>query len=216
MPPVIEVRQLKVQFNGETVLDDFSLTVEPGQKVTISGRSGSGKSTILRCILGFVTPHSGEVFIEGDPLSGKNVWNLRRKMAYVAQEPQLGEGTAEEILKMPFRYRANAQLKHNLDKLPDYMVQFGLQKKLLQEDVADISGGEKQRIAIISALTLDRRIFLLDEATSALDPESREIVIKYFCGRDDLTVLAVSHEQDLTCFSDQVIRLSSLAAGVGP
>ncbi|MBU1650700.1 ATP-binding cassette domain-containing protein, partial [bacterium] len=113
MPSLIDIKNLTVQFNGTSVLQNFSLAVEAGQKVTISGRSGSGKSTILRCILGFVNPTSGEVSIDGEALSSGSVWKLRRKLAYVAQEPQLGEGTTEEIMQQPFQYKANSHLKQD-------------------------------------------------------------------------------------------------------
>ncbi len=209
--PAIQLDAVTVRFNDKTVLERFSMSVEPGQKVTLTGRSGAGKSTVLRCILGFVVPDEGVITVGGERLTGATVWKIRRRLAYVAQEPLLGSGTVNEILKRPFSYKANVHLRDNLSRLPELFDRFCLEKRLLDENVNRLSGGEKQRVAIISALLLDRSIFLLDEVTSALDPESRQIVVDYFCSNGAYTVVSVSHEAERSCFTDQIIVLTGQA-----
>lgn len=203
----IELKDVTVLFAGRTVLDGFSISLPPGAKALLTGPSGSGKSTVLRCLLGFVTPQSGSVHIQGEPMTADTVWSLRRHVAYVGQEPDLGRGRVTEILEQPFHFRANAALRDNLQHVPELFERFGLDQHLLEKEAPDLSGGEKQRVALIGALLLDRHIFLLDEATSALDPVSRDAVVDYFRARDDITALFVAHDSDVFSFVDQVVSV---------
>lgn len=203
----IEIKDATVRFAGRTVLAGFSISLRPGAKALLTGPSGSGKSTVLRCLLGFVTPETGSVHIQGTPLTPETVWSLRRHLAYVGQEPDLGPGTVSQILERPFHYRANAALKDNVQRVPALFERFRLDLHLLEKEAGDLSGGEKQRVALIAALLLDRRIFLLDEVTSALDPASRDAVIDHFRSRDDLTALFVAHDSDIFSFVDQVVSV---------
>lgn len=189
------------------VLRGFSLALGPGEKALLTGPSGCGKSTVLRCFLGFVVPEAGSVHIEDKELTPVSVWPLRRRIAYVAQEPDLGTGTAMEALERPFHYRANAALRGNLDRVLEWFERFRLGRDLLRKDVGDLSGGEKQRIALISAILLDRPVFLLDEITSALDRASQQAVSDYFRGREDATVLVVAHDPEAFSFVPRVIEL---------
>ncbi|TKJ39103.1 ABC transporter ATP-binding protein [candidate division LCP-89 bacterium B3_LCP] len=208
MPPAIQIDNLTVQFDGKIVLSDFALHLEPGEKITLTGRSGSGKSTLLKSILGFVVPERGSIHIGGRELTGSSVWELRTHMAYVAQEPLLGSGTVSEILQRPFSYRTNADKCDNLSRIPNLFDRLLLPRDLLDQDVSLVSGGEKQRIAIISADLLDRRIYLLDEASSALDEDSKHAVNEFFIERLDLSVLSVSHDPENFFCRDRVVTLN--------
>ena len=203
----LELRNVTVRFDGQAVLLDFSMSLKRGEKALLTGPSGCGKSTVLRCLLGFVAPEAGAVHIHGTPLDAHSIWTLRRHLAYVGQEPELGAGTVNEILERPFHFRANAPLRENLRRVPQLCEQFGLAPALLNKEPGDLSGGEKQRIALISALLLDRRIFLLDEVTSALDRASKNIVLDYFQSRDDITALFVAHDSEWFSFANQVIEM---------
>ncbi len=206
-PNVLEARDVTVRFNGQTVLRDFSLSIQAGRKAVLTGPSGCGKSTVLRCLLGFVVPESGTVLISDTPLTAETVWTLRQRLAYVGQEPDLGGGLVRHVLERPFYYRANAGLRENLQLADDLFETFGLASSLLDKEAGDLSGGEKQRVALVSTLLLDRRIFLLDEITSALDPASKDAVADYFRRRDDVTALFVAHDTERFSFADQVLSL---------
>ncbi|NLZ07056.1 MAG: ABC transporter ATP-binding protein [Phycisphaerae bacterium] len=207
-PDALGIDRLTVRMDGQTVLKDFSLSLQAGRKALLTGPSGCGKSTVLRCLLGFVTPETGSVRIGGEPLTAETVWRLRRHMAYVGQEPDLGVGVVRHILEQPFHYRANAALRGNLGRVPDLFDAFGLARTLLDKSIGDLSGGEKQRVALICALLLDREIFLLDEVTSALDPASKRRVLGYFQSRAEATALFVAHDAEWFSFVDQVIEVS--------
>ena len=192
---------------GRWFCEDFSLSLGPGEKVLLTGPSGCGKSTVLRCFLGFVVPDAGSVSIDDTEMTADTVWRLRQHVAYVAQEPDLGTGTAAQAIERPFHYRANAGLRRNLERIPELFERFHLGRELLHKDVGALSGGEKQRIALVSAILLDRRIFLLDEVTSALDRVSKQAVADYFRSREDATMLIVAHDPEVFSFVREVIEL---------
>ena len=203
----INIKDLSISFEGQKIIETFSLHLAYGEKVTLTGRSGSGKSTILRCLQGFIQPEAGFISIGGKPLTPDTVWEMRASMAYVAQEPDLGTGNVREIIERPFTYRANHSLKANLSRLPEYFGIFNLHLDLLNKDITLLSGGEKQRVAFICAILLDRRIFLLDEVASALDQANYQAVAKFIISRRELTVLSATHEPAEYDFSDRVVEL---------
>ncbi len=211
----LEAKDVTVSFNGQMVLHNFSMALRAAEKAVLTGPSGCGKSTVLRCLLGFVAPASGLVAIAGTPLTAENVWTLRRRVAYVGQEPELGDGLVREALERPFHYHANAALKENLRQAPELFETFGLAPSLLDKETGDLSGGEKQRVALISALLLDRRIFLLDEITSALDIASKDAVADYFRGRNDVAALFVAHDTERFAFAEKVVTLPQVGSSRG-
>ncbi len=205
---IIEVESLRVRYDGRWVLRDLDLQMAPGEKVTMTGPSGSGKSTVLRCLLGLVVPEGGSVRVLGQPVNGRHVWQVRRGVSYVPQEPQIASGTVREVLELPFSYRANAALRENLKRLGELMERFYMPRELLDKETSSLSGGEKQRVALISAIMLDRPILLLDEASSALDAKSKQAVAEFLRPADELTVLSVSHDKEWLDFSNRSVDLA--------
>jgi ABC-type bacteriocin/lantibiotic exporter with double-glycine peptidase domain len=209
----LRAENLSLAFDGRTLLEGFSLEVSSGQKVFMTGPSGCGKSTILKCFLGLAMSRTGSITIAGQALTPTTVWSLRRQIAYVGQEPDLGRGTVRQVVERPFHYRANAHLLDNLDRLTELMDLFGLACDLPEKNVAKLSGGEKQRIALILAIMLDRPILLLDEPTSALDLRTRKTLGRYLQSQTKLTVLAVAHDTGSFTFADKIVRLRGLEQG---
>ena len=210
--PAVDIRGLTIRFGGTALFEDLSLTVDRGEKLALSGPSGSGKTSVLRCIMGFLTPSSGTISVFGRELSEKSVWDIRRDTAHVAQEPELGDGTVEEILERPFSYRANRHLKHNLVKVPDLCELLLLPPSILDSSMTDLSGGEKQRVALISALLLQRPLLLLDEASSALDKDATRAVQHLLASLEDVSILSISHDDSWSSFSDRVVTLPARGA----
>jgi ABC-type iron transport system FetAB ATPase subunit len=205
--PAIKIDNLTVKYDGRAVVEHFSLGLASGDRVTLTGRSGSGKSTILRSILGFTVPDGGSIIIEGEPVTGESIWKLRTRLAYVAQEQDLGTGQVRQVLERPFAYHANARLWDNLSRVPELFHRFMLPVEMLDMDIVALSGGERQRVAIVSAILLCRPIFLLDEASSALDKTVRQAVAEFFRSQDGLTVLSVAHDPEGFSFSDSIVEL---------
>jgi putative ABC transport system ATP-binding protein len=206
----IQLNKLNIAFDGHPVLQDLSLNVFAGDKVTLTGPSGSGKSTVLRCILGLVMPDSGTITILGEPVTRHNIWQKRRHIAYVAQEPDLGAGSVKEVIETPFTFRANAGLRDNLARLPEIMERFNLPQPLLDKQINRLSGGEKQRIALVIAILLDRAIVLLDEASSALDTKNKQAVAAYFKQAENTTVLSVAHDTEWMEFATRVVDMKAI------
>jgi ABC-type iron transport system FetAB ATPase subunit len=206
----VQLNKLNVAFDGQPVLKNLSLSVHHGDKVTLTGPSGSGKSTVLRCILGLVMPDSGTITIFGEPVTRHNIWQKRRDIAYVAQEPDLGTGSVKEVIETPFFFRANAGLRDSLDRLPEIMERFNLPQPLLEKQITRLSGGEKQRIALVIAILLDRPIVLLDEASSALDTKNKQAVTEYLRQADSTTVLSVAHDTEWLEFATRVVDMKEI------
>lgn len=160
-------------------LEDFSLSVEPGETVAIVGPSGAGKSTLFLLAERFYDPHAGTVRIDGVPLPQADPAEVRARMALVPQEGVLFAASARDNLRYGNWGASDAQIWEAaeaanaatfLKELPQGLDTF------LGEDGARLSGGQRQRIAIARALLRDAPILLLDEATSALDAESERLV----------------------------------------
>lgn len=196
-----------VRFAEKTVFSDFSLNVRHGEKVVLQGRSGLGKSTLFRLLLGFERPESGTVSFDGRNIDGSSIWDVRKKIAYVCQDTDIGEGTVSDIIDQAFSFRSNCRNGYSKENLAALMERFLLDTALLDEDFSKLSGGEKQRVAIIISILLDRKVFLLDEVTAALDNGMKDAVISFFLDHADWTVLAISHDRE---WHDRDVRLVNL------
>lgn len=211
----IKIEDLRLTARGKLLLDGFSLELAPEEKCTITGPSGGGKSTLLRCLLGFAAPAAGRVEVEGKRLDVRSVWRLRRRIAWVAQEPELGEGTAREAIERPFSYKANRAIRGNLERTSELAKRFLLDAGVFDQPVSRLSGGEKQRVALIVALLLDRPILLLDEASSALDAESRAAVRDYLAGLERTTILSVAHDPQNFALGSRLVELPAAGGAHG-
>lgn len=188
---MIEFKNVHLSFNGKSIIEDFSLKINHGEKVVISGKSGCGKSSLLALVLGFVQPFSGQIYIEGKLLDENSVWVVRKRISYIDQSVSLGSGKVQRLFADILSLRANTTLDFNTNEL---LTLFDLSKDLLFKDIQELSGGEKQRIAIIIAILLNRDVFFLDEVTASLDTHLKERVADYFLNRTDSTCLIVSHD----------------------
>ena len=160
-------------------LDDFSLTIEPGETVAIVGPSGAGKSTLFQLAERFYDPQAGTIKFDGVPITAVDPAELRRRMALVPQEGVLFAASARDNLRYGdwaasdeaiWEAARAANAETFLRELPDGLDTY------LGESGARLSGGQRQRIAIARAVLRDAPVLLLDEATSALDAESERLV----------------------------------------
>ncbi|WP_374975768.1 ABC transporter ATP-binding protein [Microbacterium trichothecenolyticum] len=190
---------------------DISLDITPGETVAFVGSSGSGKSTMLNLVLGFVRPTSGRILLDGVDMQALDLRTVRQSVSVVPQESVLFEGTIRENIAYGLddvsddRLHAalrDANAAEFVDRLPDGW------DTVVGERGARLSGGQRQRLAIARALVRDPRILLLDEATSALDPESEELVKealnRLMKGR---TTLVVAHRLSTIRQADRIVVL---------
>jgi len=191
---MIKFENVEVKFNDNYLLKDLNFTIEKGDKFLIYGQSGIGKTTIFRLLLGFEFPQQGNIYFEEKTLDVNTIWDIRKRVAYVSQNLDIGSGSVSRIIQHAFSYKSNTHLTFSEERLRELLSFFRLKENILSEDFEKLSGGEKQRIAIIIAVLLRRDIFLLDEATSSLDIELKNKVIKHFIEKREWTVLAISHD----------------------
>ncbi|MBN2621474.1 ATP-binding cassette domain-containing protein [candidate division WOR-3 bacterium] len=194
--PLIHFDNVTIRFTNGTTIENISFKVSMGEKFLIYGKSGIGKTTFFRLLLGFEKAHCGHIFFNGEPVNEHTVWTVRKNIAYVSQDLDIGSGPVRSMIKSFFSYAHTKVHAYNDATIEELFAFFDLPLKILQEDYAKLSGGEKQRIALIVVLLLKRDIFLLDEATSSLDRELKLRVIEFFTSRPEWTVLTISHDQD--------------------
>ncbi len=207
--PILEIQSLGLQIGSRLLFQHLTFSLSRGEKIALTGKSGSGKSSLLQCILGFHNPVSGRIFIQGQELNFRSAWSLRKLIGYVPQEPDLGEETARDFIQKPFAYRANQDLVWDEDRLQVLCQTFHLDPGLLIQSSKKLSGGEKQRIALISALLLERQLYLLDEITSALDQDSRAAVVGYLAGQKSLSAVIVAHDHTLRELCDRMYTIGT-------
>ncbi len=192
---MIQFKHITKQFSDNFVLQDFNLDIQKNEKIIIRGRSGIGKSTIFKLLLGFVKPDKGEIVFEGKALNEKTIWEFRKKIVYISQDLTIGTGKVHQLFKDTLSLKTNAERKkESLKTVNELLSQFELNEAILDMDLEELSGGEKQRVAIINGLLLKRTIFLLDEVTSALDKSLKKKVSDFFYLHPNFTVLSISHD----------------------
>ena len=183
------------KFSAQFVLQNFSTEILECDKVLISGPSGIGKTTLFRMLLGFENPDMGSIYFENRCLDDLQVWELRRRVAYVSQDLNIGTGSVNAFFEETMSLKANILHRINFDTdLTNYLDYFELPQSILSKNIEDLSGGEKQRVAIINALLLKRKIFFLDEITSALDAKLKAKTLDYFFENPEFTILSISHD----------------------
>ena len=199
MADMIEIKHLNKYFGDLHVLKDINLTVKRGEKLVMIGPSGSGKSTLIRCVDYLEEPTSGEVVIDGTPLTKKNHLEMARKYSSmvfqqfnlfahmtVLQNVMLGPVDVLGVSKEEARERAMDLLSRvgvaeQADKVP-----------------AQLSGGQQQRVAIARSLAMQPKAMLFDEPTSALDPEMINEVLEVMVrlAQQGMTMIVITHEMN--------------------
>ncbi|MBQ4495078.1 MAG: ATP-binding cassette domain-containing protein [Selenomonadaceae bacterium] len=213
---IIEVRGLKISFGALEVLRGIDLTVEAGERITIIGGSGCGKSVFLRCLELLETPDAGQIFIDGEELTAPNI-NIdliRRKMGMVWQRFNLFThmNVMENLTVAPIKLLGMTKDEAR-QKALDLLGQVGLTSKA-DSYPEFLSGGQQQRIAICRCLMMNPKVILFDEPTSALDPTmvGEVLAVIRMLAKRDLTMLIVTHEMN---FARQVSdRILFFADGV--
>ena len=197
MANMIEIRGLNKYFGDLHVLKDIDLTVKEGEKLVIIGPSGSGKSTLIRCVDYLEEPTSGEVIIDGTPLTKKNHLEMARTYSsMVFQQFNLNPNMTVlgNLTLAPIKLQKKSKVKAT-EAAMAALKRVGLAHKA-GEYPQNLSGGQQQRVAIARALCTKQPIILFDEPTSALDPEMVQEVLDVMIelAQENITMICVTHE----------------------
>ena len=198
MPPIVKVESISKSFGATRVLEGVSFNVDKGAVVAIIGRSGSGKSTALRCIDRLETVNEGRIEVCGHDITSPklDLHQLRRDVGIVFQSYNLfPHMTVEQNIMLAPRLvlkHKRAELRDNADAV---LAQVGLADKA-QSYPSQLSGGQQQRVAIARSLAMSPKLMLFDEVTSALDPELTGEVLRVMekLAEGGMTMILVTHE----------------------
>ena len=211
MKSIIDVKNLSFRYKESQEyydVKDITFHVRRGEWLSIVGHNGSGKSTTVRLIDGLLEAESGEIVIDGQRLIEENVWNIRRQIGMVFQNPdnQFVGATVEDDVAFGLENQglSRQEMKKRVEEALDLVGMLDFKKR----EPARLSGGQKQRVAIAGVVALRPAILILDEATSMLDPEGRRELIETVKGirKDyDMTVISITHDLEEVAMSDRVL-----------
>lgn len=203
---LIELKQVAYRAGDQEILQAVSFAVEEGDYLTLTGPSGSGKSTTLKLIAGLISLNKGEIFYKGQNLDNLDLVQYRRQVSYCFQQPTLFDETVRDNLSLLFAIR-----KQDFDekRAQEALEQVALPADYLDKKITTLSGGEKQRVALIRNLLFRPEVLLLDEVTTGLDEESKQIVHQLIARvhQEGTTIVQVTHDQEELAASKQLLHM---------
>ncbi len=210
----IVVKDLHKSFGQQTVLDGVNLQVAQGETVAVLGKSGSGKSVLLKLIIGLQTPDSGSVRLHGQEIHGLEVKQLnevRKKIGFLFQQAALYDSlTLEQNVEFPLDRHASMSPNERRKRARELLANMGMEKDL-EKLPSQISGGMQKRVGLARALALDPDVVLFDEPTAGLDPiTAAEIgqMISQLKEQRKMSAVVVTHDiQRAKGFADRLVLL---------
>lgn len=197
---MVALRDVVMEFENKKILDDLSLDVEPQERLVIMGQSGSGKSTILRLILGILHPNAGEVFFkqfEVTRLKRRKLQQVRRQIGMVYQySALLSSRNVRDNVALPLEELSEKSSKE-IDKVVDEKLDLVGMKDAKELMPSELSGGMKKRVSLARALTMEPELVLFDEPTAGLDPVIASVIDELIISLTEnakVTSIIVTHE----------------------
>ena len=191
---IFELDNLGFVSPEKMILEGISLSIKEGEHLTITGPSGSGKSSLLKLLAALVSPSSGLIFYQGQDLGDLDPVAYRREVSYCFQQPVLFGQTVRDNVAFPFEIR---QIPFDQERVLTALARLNLGPEFLEKPIKDLSGGEKQRVALVRNLLFEPKVLLLDEVSSGLD-EKTKILLRTFLNdlhQEGVTLIEVTHDQ---------------------
>lgn len=191
---LLKLENIGYTYQNTQILDGINLEIKEGECISVIGSSGSGKSTLLKLCSDLIMPTVGSVLYKGKDYKGYEPTVLRKEIGYCVQTPYLFGETVKENLYFPFVIRGE---RVEDDKINELMKTFKLEESYLGKSIHNLSGGEKQRIALIRSLIFPPKVLLLDEVTASLDQENTSVVEAFVkkLNASGITILWVTHNE---------------------
>ncbi|MCF7924138.1 MAG: energy-coupling factor transporter ATPase [Candidatus Izimaplasma sp.] len=208
----IDVKGLNYSYTKKKkVLKDINFTINKGDWVAVLGHNGSGKSTLAKALVGLIEPSVGSVEVDGLELNQDTVYEIRKKIGIVFQNPDnqfVGVTVRDDIA---FGMENLAVPREEMLKRIDFFSKKVQMEKYLDKEPSQLSGGQKQRVAIAGILAMQTDIIIFDEATSMLDPFSREDLMNYIkkLHEEGLTIIMITHDINEALLADKMLILKS-------
>lgn len=194
------------------MLKNCSFEIYENEWVAIIGHNGSGKSTIAKLLNGLLFPQEGEIIIDGELVNEESIWNIRKEVGMVFQNPdnQFVGATVQDDVAFGMENRGvpREEMKR---RIIDTLAAVGMQDYRLTEPHR-LSGGQKQRVAIASVLAIAPKVLILDEATAMLDPSGRQEIMQTVAsiqGREKLSLITITHDLQEVAQADRVIVMNT-------
>jgi energy-coupling factor transport system ATP-binding protein len=210
---IIDVENVTFQYHQEAApaLENVSLNVKKGEWLAIVGHNGSGKSTLARILNGLYIPDRGKVKVCGIELSDKTIWDIRKHVGMVFQNPDnqfVGTTVKDDVA---FGLENNGVPRDEMVNRIEWSTKQVKMDAFLENEPHHLSGGQKQRVAIAGVIAVQPDIIILDEATSMLDPLGRSEVIqtvRELNNQGDLTVISITHDLEEASKADRMIVMN--------
>ncbi len=196
--PILTAESLGRRLENGWIWRGLDLRLAAGERAVLTGRSGTGKSLLLRTLCGIDRPDEGHVHHRGELVSGHELPRFRARVVYVQQQPVLIPGTVLDNLELPLRFQVNAGRGTRDGRAAALLSQLGKSVGFLDQRASVLSGGEGQIVALVRALLLEPEVLLLDEPTAHLDAEATERVeevVLEWVDAGDRAVLWTSHDR---------------------
>lgn len=204
---IMTLEQVSFKVNQQQILKDISFSVQVGDIITVTGPSGGGKSTLLKIMGHLLSPTSGIIQYNGKDINEYEPTEYRKEVSYFFQNAVLFDETVRDNLAFPADIREDT---FNEDQAIRGLETVQLSDTYLDKPIKELSGGEKQRVALIRNLMYPPKVLLMDEVTSSLDAENREIVLSFIRQlneEENVTILWITHNQEEIEASNKIIRL---------
>lgn len=201
----IALDSVAISFGSEPLFTGLSFSVKASEMVGICGASGSGKTSILRALLGFVSPSEGRIEMCGREVTPANIDYIRRHTAYLPQDLHLPVASVRDMIAMTC-----PSIDERREEMDSLWERVGLELSLWDTHPAQLSGGQRQRILLATALLRKKAVLLADEPTSALDPATTQKVIatlRQTAAENGTAILVASHDQHFLAACDNVVKL---------
>ena len=191
---IFELDNLGLVSPEKMILEGISLSIKEGEHLTITGPSGSGKSSLLKLLAALVSPSSGQLFYQGQELGDLDPVAYRREVSYCFQQPVLFGQTVRDNVAFPFEIR---QIPFDQERVLTALARLDLGPEFLDKPIKDLSGGEKQRVALVRNLLFEPKVLLLDEVSSGLDEKTKTLLRTFLTDlhQAGVTLIEVTHDQ---------------------